>query len=181
MINVRKIVSLIAIGLFFVQVASAQTGRALSVVPDKLMNAQFKSLDDSEPIRLSAYRGKVMVVVLLASWCPPCGMAMKSLNELNEGRTLNGVNLIGLTLEDPNSDADNVRAFVRNYEIKFKVGWIGEEMTKALTDGDSIPQIFIINGEGLIVKRFVGWHPAKTSKLLRRIVKQARQNPPVMQ
>ncbi|HEV2914947.1 MAG TPA: TlpA disulfide reductase family protein [Pyrinomonadaceae bacterium] len=179
--SVRKVCILLAMSLLFAQAVPSQTRASLSVVPEKVANAEFPALDGSQAIRLSAYRPRVVVVALWASWCPACLMAMKRLDELSEGFSLNGVEVVGLTIEDPASGSENVRSFVRTYGTGFKIGWIGTEIARALTEEDAIPQIFVITGEGLIVSRIVGWHPDKSPKLLRKVVQQARRNPPVMQ
>ena len=179
--SISKACILIAISLLYAQVASAQTKASLSVVPAKVANAEFLSLDGSPSIRLSAYRKKVVVVALWASWCPPCGTALESLGDIKKGFASRGVEVIGLSIEDPKTEAEKVLSFLRIYKIDFKVGWISEEMAKALIERDSIPQIFVVAGDGLIVRRFIGWHPDKSSKLLRRTVKQALRYPPVMQ
>jgi thiol-disulfide isomerase/thioredoxin len=179
----RKIIFPATLCLLFNLTVIAQTGAKLELVPDKVMNAEFQALDGSSPIRLGLYRNRVTIIVLWASWCGPCLMALNKLNQLNREFAARGVEVIGLVVEDPQfeSEIEKVQAFVRESKISFQVGWMDAEMVKALTKQTIIPQLYVIAGDGVIVKKFMGWTPSRTTEMLRQAVEEARTNPPVRQ
>jgi peroxiredoxin len=69
-----------------------------------------------------------------------------------------GVEVIGLTTEDPKSDAVKVRDFAKEFNINYKLGWSPREVSLALMNGNtSIPQTFVIAPGGRIVTKFRGF------------------------
>lgn len=180
--DMKRLASLIAISFLMCQVALAQNKPKPEMIPEKVMNTEFRSLDDSAPIKLADYRGRIVVLVIWASWCGPCRQAVTSLNDLSKEFAYRRVEVIGLTVEDPAADAENVHKFSRDSKVDYKLGWMSEETGKELLgDKASIPQIFVITDDGLIVKRFHGFSPIKTIELLRNAIEQAYTNTPMKQ
>jgi thiol-disulfide isomerase/thioredoxin len=180
--KMKKVILLITACFLFYHAVAAQTGTKVEVVPDKVMDAEFRALDENAaPIRLAVYKNRVAVIFLWASWCGPCRMAAEKLNRLNKSLMSRGVEIIGLTVDDPETEADDLRSLVRNLKISFQIGWINKEMFEALTPLGTIPQIYVIAGDGVIVKKFIGWHPEKTIPSLTEAVEQVLINPPVRQ
>jgi peroxiredoxin len=69
-----------------------------------------------------------------------------------------GVEVIGLTTEDPESDEAKVREFAKEFNINYKLGWSPREVSLALMNGNqSIPQTFVIAPGGRIVTKFRGF------------------------
>lgn len=176
--KIRETLLLIALALLSLPCVTAQTRPKPDLIPDKLMDAELPALDDAAPIRLALYKNRVAVIILWASWCGPCTMAVEKLNRLNKELAARGVEVIGLTLEDPKADVESVRTFVRNSKISFQIGWINEELLKALTSQASIPQLYVIAGDRVIVKRIIGWSSSRMPALLLESVDQALTNPP---
>lgn len=175
----KMLVILIALSFLLCPVTLAQNKSKPKLLSEKVMNAEFQSIDESSSIKLSDYRGEIIVLVLWASWCGPCRMAMTGLSDFNKDYTYRGVEVIGLTLENPKTDAEDVRTFIRDSKPDYKLAWVNEAIAKEfLGDIASIPQIFVITDEGLIVKRLIGYNPTKTVEELREVVDQALTNPP---
>lgn len=68
------------------------------VVPDMT----FTQLSDDSVKRLSDFRGKVLLVNLWATWCPPCRKELPTLNRLQEAFADRG--LVVVTLSDEPGD-----------------------------------------------------------------------------
>jgi peroxiredoxin len=82
--------------------------------------------------------------------------------------------VVGLSTENAEDSADNVREFVHNYNVDYRVGWSGPEVAIALMQGrDAIPQSFIISRDGRVVKRFIGFNPISTPDQIREAVQEA--------
>jgi peroxiredoxin len=131
---------------------------AVSVAPLKdTTGASFKLAD---------FFGKVMVINLWATWCGPCRREIPELVKLHKEFHSRGVEVIGLSTEDPNASGEKVRKFIQDFQIDYRIGWAPVEVGVPLMQGhDAIPQIFVISRDGRILKHFVGFSPTYTSQL----------------
>jgi thiol-disulfide isomerase/thioredoxin len=129
---------------------------------------------NGESIKLSNYSGKVLLVNLWATWCGPCRNEIPELVKLHKEYQSRGVEMVGLTTEDPVSSAQLVQEFVRNFKVDYQVGWAPREVALALMQGrGSIPQSLIVTRNGRITKRFVGFNPRETPSLLKKALEEA--------
>lgn len=126
------------------------------------------------PIKLGDYSGKVLLVNLWATWCGPCRMETPELVKLNKEFRDRGVEMIGLSTEDPDDSAESVKHFVREYKVDYQIGWAKREVALELMRGKTnIPQSFIIAPDGRILKRFIGFNPQSTPAQLKQALEQA--------
>ena len=126
------------------------------------------------PIKLSSYNGKVLLVNLWATWCGPCRLETPELVKLHKEFRSQGVEVVGLSTEDPDASADKVREFVQNFDVDYRIGWATPEVAITLMQGrDAIPQSFVISRSGRIVRRFVGFNPMDTPKQIREAIEEA--------
>jgi thiol-disulfide isomerase/thioredoxin len=137
---------------------SASTSNS-SALPENVMQASINLLD-GQKTKLADYSGKVLIVDLWATWCGPCKQEIPHLVEIAKEYKGKGVEVIGLTNENPETDAEWVKQFSKAFNINYPIGWADDEMQAGLTLGrNSIPQTFIIGRDGKIVKHFVGFSP----------------------
>lgn len=142
---------------------------------EEVMNTELKELDGST-FRLADYRGRVILVNLWATWCGPCRSDIPNLVDLSQEFKARGVEVIGLTSEDPETDVEKVQDFVRAFRINYKIGWSDQSFVLALMQGkvrNSIPQSFVISRDGRVLKRFVGFNPIETPAKMRRALEEA--------
>ncbi|MFL6256757.1 MAG: TlpA family protein disulfide reductase [Pyrinomonadaceae bacterium] len=129
----------------------------LESVPAAAWNTEIQSVDGAK-FRLSDFKDKVVVVDLWATWCGPCRMEIPHLVDLQREYGAKGVEIIGLTTEDPSEDEAKVRDFAKEFKINYKLGWSPREVSLALMNGNgSIPQTFVIAPGGRIVTKFRGF------------------------
>jgi peroxiredoxin len=142
-------------------------------LPPVVLDTEMMSTN-GQPIKLSNYSGKVLLVNLWATWCGPCRNETPELVRLYNEYQERGVEMVGLSTEDPVASAENVQRFVREYNVNYHVGWVTREVAVALMQGrGSIPQSFIITRDGRIKKRFIGFHPIKTPPQLKQAIEEA--------
>jgi len=143
------------------------------MLPASVTEAELRALTGA-PIKLSNYSGKVLLVNLWATWCGPCRLETPELVKLNKEFRSQGLEVIGLSTENADESADQVREFVQNYKVDYRVGWSGSQVAVALMQGrDAIPQSFVISRSGRIVKRFVGFNAIATPDQIREAVQEA--------
>jgi len=149
------------------------TPAPILTLPASITEAELRALPGA-PIKLSSYAGKVLLVNLWATWCGPCRLETPELVKLHKEFRRQGVELVGLSTENPDASADNVREFVHDYNVDYRVGWATPEVAIALMQGrDAIPQSFVISRNGRVVKRFIGFNPMSTPAQIREAIQEA--------
>jgi thiol-disulfide isomerase/thioredoxin len=158
-----------------VQPGQPQTQAAGAVsVPASIWNTEIQSVDGGT-FRLSDYKDKVVVLDLWATWCGPCRLEIPHLVEVNKEYAGKGVQVIGLTTESPQFDADKVRDFAREMQINYKLGWARADIAQGLMEINgrpSIPQTFVIAPGGRIVTKFIGFSD-RIPTMIRAAIDQA--------
>jgi cytochrome c biogenesis protein CcmG, thiol:disulfide interchange protein DsbE len=153
--------------------APGRPGAGLNSLPRLVLDAENRAASGA-PIKLANYSGKVLLVNLWATWCGPCRRETPELVRLHKEYQSRGVEMIGLSTEDPVASAQSVTEFVREYDVDYHIGWATREVAQTLMQGrTSIPQSFIIARDGRILKRFVGFDPDKTPSQLKEALETA--------
>ena len=134
-------------------------------LPPEVALAPLKDANGAS-FKLADFFGKVVVVNFWATWCGPCRREIPELVKLHKEFQSRGVEMIGLTSEDPGASAEKVRKFIQDFQIDYRIGWATDQVSAPLMQGHTaIPQIFIISPDARILKRFVGFSPAYMSKI----------------
>jgi thiol-disulfide isomerase/thioredoxin len=145
----------------------------LTTLPANVVGAELKAVNGA-PIKLSNYAGKVLVVNLWATWCGPCRLEIPELVKLYKEFRGQGLEVVGLSTENPEASAEGVRRFVQDYDINYRVGWATADVALTLMQGrDAIPQSFVIGRDGRVVKRFVGFNQSATPGLMKEAIQEA--------
>lgn len=146
---------------------------ALATLPQPILDAENKATSGG-PIKLGNYSGKVLLVNLWATWCGPCRSEIPELVKLHKEFQSRGVEMIGLSTEDPEASAESVSDFVREYKVDYQIGWAKREVAATLMQGrGSIPQSFVIGRDGRIVRRFIGFRPDLTPGQIKAALEEA--------
>ncbi|HWQ33129.1 MAG TPA: TlpA disulfide reductase family protein [Blastocatellia bacterium] len=100
---------------------------------------------------------KVLVFDFWATWCGPCRLEIPHLVELQRDYKDKGVEVIGLSIEDPKIHTELVRNFAKEMNINYRLGFASDEMFSTFTAGSgSIPQTLIFDRNGKLVKHIRG-------------------------
>lgn len=146
---------------------------ALTELPPQVSVAPLKDVNGSS-FKLADFFGKVMVVNLWATWCGPCRREIPELVKLHKEFHSRGVEIVGLSTENPDASAEKVRKFIQDFQIDYRIGWAPGEVAAPLMQGhEAIPQIFVISRDGWILKHFVGFSAANTEAELKQALEDA--------
>ena len=141
-------------------------------LPPQVALAPLKDANGAS-FKLADFFGKVTVVNFWATWCGPCRREIPELVKLHREFQSRGVEVIGLSTEDPDASAEKVRKFIQDFHIDYRIGWASAEVGVPLMQGrTAIPQIFVISRDAFILKRFVGYS-ANTSTELKQVLEDA--------
>jgi thiol-disulfide isomerase/thioredoxin len=112
---------------------------------------------DGNNLKLSDYKGKVLIVDFWATWCPPCRKGIPDLIELKRKYGANGFEVIGVSV-DTDTKGD-VIPFVQQNGINYPVVYGDTDVTDRFGGINSIPSSFVIDKNGIIVASYVGLTP----------------------
>lgn len=122
----------------------------------KAADFRLKTLEGKE-IKLSDFRGKIVIVDFWATWCPPCRKGIPDLISLQEEYKKDLV-VIGISLDQQNTIKD-LKPFIENYKINYPVVLGDEKVVKDYGGINAIPTSFIIDQKGNIVDSHIGLVP----------------------
>jgi cytochrome c biogenesis protein CcmG/thiol:disulfide interchange protein DsbE len=153
---------LIAIGLMFVFVTNDQYGNVfavpseLSAVPNEMdyeaPQLELTSLDGTQ-VSLAGLRGRVVLVNLWATWCPPCLQEMPTLNAFYEKYKDQEFVLIGVNQEE---SREIVAPFVEDFGLSFPI-WLDEgPLAQQAFKTVNLPSSYVIDREGRIRLMWIG-------------------------
>ena len=155
--------SLVALCLFAVSCKKAEE-RAVGE-SGKAPEFTFTSLQGSA-MRLSELRGKVVIVEFWATWCPPCREAIPELNKVSEKFRDKNVQLLGISVDKGGDALVSVSAFVKEHAVVYPVMVDNVNVAYGVS---GIPALFIIDKEGKVVKRHMGFFPGLAETLSKEV------------
>lgn len=114
----------------------------------------FTLLDtNGNKVKLSDYKGKVVILDFWATWCPPCRKGIPDLVELKKTYKDNIV-IIGISMD---TDSKNdVVPFMKEYGINYKIVYGDNDVVQKYGNISAIPTSFIIDQSGKVITSFVG-------------------------
>jgi thiol-disulfide isomerase/thioredoxin len=120
---------------------------------------------DGRRASLEDLRGQVVVLDFWATYCPPCREEIPHLVRLQRQFGPQGFKVIGLNVGGPD-DRPKVPEFVKLYGIQYQLAEPDDETTRLfLADNDAIPQTFVLDRRGRLVRHFVGYDAEVASEL----------------
>lgn len=113
---------------------------------------------DGDEVKLSSYAGKVIVINVWGSWCPPCRAEADELAAAANEVMPKGVVFLGINTRD--NSADNARAFERSQKVPYpSIYDPGGENLLAFhrtLSPNSIPSTVIIDKQGRVAASIMG-------------------------
>jgi peroxiredoxin len=125
------------------------------VKPENRRMAPDFVLDDAsgKPVKLSDFRGKVVLLNFWATWCAPCNLEIPWFMELQDKYRDSGFAALGVSLDENGWDA--VRPYIDERKVNYRV-MVGNDDVAQLYGAASLPTTFLIDKSGRIAGTHVG-------------------------
>ncbi len=118
-----------------------------------------------QPVSLSQFRGKVVILDFWATWCGPCRMSMPILEKLQEEHP-NDLKLLAINLEE---SRDEVRDYVARRNIRTTVLLDLEGKVGRTYGSESIPMQVLIDKKGIVRDIKIGFSPRMGDQLRKQL------------
>lgn len=108
---------------------------------------------DGQRRTLAAYRGKIVVLAIGATWCPPCRQEIPALKAYAPEAASRGIALVAI---DTGEAAAPVAALIEKTGIRYPVFLDPQQRYWHYYDVTAIPEIVVLNRAGIPVKAYTG-------------------------
>ncbi len=108
---------------------------------------------DGQMLRLSEYRGKVILLDFWASWCAPCRDEIPSFVDWQNRYRAQGLQVIGISMDDSAAPA---RSFYQEFRMNYPVALVDEKLVQSYGGVLGLPVNFIIGRDGRIRAKHLG-------------------------
>ena len=126
-----------------------------SVLPQDVKAPQFELRDiNGRIVRLSDYKGKVVLINFWATWCPPCRAEMPDLVRLQREHARQGLQIIGITY--PPESKTRVRRFARSLKVNYPIILGSRQIKVRFSSEETLPLTVVINRDGKVSDIIVG-------------------------
>ena len=105
-------------------------------------------------VKLSDYRGKVVLLDFWATWCGPCKIEIPWFKEFERQNKDKGFAVIGVAMDDEGWDV--VKPFAQQLAINYRLVVGDDELAKQFGGVDALPTTFLIDREGRIASVHIG-------------------------
>jgi thiol-disulfide isomerase/thioredoxin len=118
----------------------------------------FSWSENDKEIKLSDYKGKVILLNFWATWCPPCKKELPALSEISKDLEGKSFQMIGVSVdENPDALVTFLKSNALPYTILHESTGLFDKYVMNLGGGQGyIPQTFIIDKNGKVVETIVG-------------------------
>ena len=110
---------------------------------------------DSVTLR-ERYAGRVTLVNIWATWCAPCREEMPSMQEAYARLKDRGFAVAAVSIDE--GSVDDIRKFVREFGLTFDILHDRTGRIQQVYQTTGVPESFLVDRNGVIVKRLIGSH-----------------------
>jgi cytochrome c biogenesis protein CcmG/thiol:disulfide interchange protein DsbE len=146
---VPALVSLAAVGLLALLLFGLLRTDSTAKVAGRAFPAKALPVLNGTGVKsLAAWRGKVVVVNVFASWCPPCKTETPLLEREHRRLLKRGATVVGITYDDAPGDT---RAFAQRNGVTFPILRDAEGSVAHALGVRGVPETFVLDRTGRIV------------------------------
>lgn len=129
------------------------------------------SADGGQPLAISSLKGKTVVMDFWATWCAPCKIQHPMIEKLETKYAGKGVVFLSV---DSDTDRSLVAPFVK--EMNWKGPIYFDAGISHLLNVSSIPTVIVLDQNGRISSRMIGFIPERFEDMLSERIEETRAN-----
>ena len=160
----RWLPALLSGWLMLLPAMAAVTG---SAAPDFTLKSA-----SGENLKLSEYRGEVVLINFWASWCGPCRQEMPALDELHNRYRALGFTVLGVNVEE---DSRKAREVLKDLQVSFPVLLDDRSTVSRLYDIVAMPSTVLVDRNGNIRYLHKGYQPGLEDVYLQQVRELIRE------
>jgi cytochrome c biogenesis protein CcmG, thiol:disulfide interchange protein DsbE len=129
------------------------------------------ALPGGAPKTIADYRGKVVLLNIWATWCPPCRVEMPSMERLHRKLAGTDFRLVAVSVDE--DDSTVVKRFAKDLGLTFEILHDKSGAIRQIYQTTGVPESFVIDRDGVIVKKVIGaadWESPANENLIRRLL-----------
>lgn len=115
---------------------------------------------DGKTLKLSDYKGKMVIIDFWATWCPPCRKGIPDLISLKKKYGSKGLEVIGVSVDQDTKP--DVVPFIKSQGINYPVVYADNNVIMKYGGINAIPTTFVIDKTGKVVASYQGLYPVST-------------------
>ncbi len=108
---------------------------------------------DGKPVKLSDYRGKLVLLDFWATWCTPCRAEIPRFIDWQQKYGAQGLVVLGVSMDDSSKDAAD---YAREMKITYPVVMGTPQVADSYGGVLGLPVNLLISRDGRIVNKYVG-------------------------
>jgi cytochrome c biogenesis protein CcmG/thiol:disulfide interchange protein DsbE len=105
-------------------------------------------------VKLSDYRGKVVLLNFWATWCGPCKMEIPWFVQFQQQYRSKGFEVLGVAMDDDGWTA--VKPYIAEKKMNYRVVLGSDQVANVYGGIDSLPTTFVIDQQGKIEATHIG-------------------------
>jgi peroxiredoxin len=128
---------------------------------------------DGQMVGLADYKGKVVLLNIWATWCPPCVDEMPSMEKLYQALQGEGFEILAVSIDE--SGAQDVLPFMKKHKLSFPALIDSRGTLKGLYQTSGVPESFIIDKDGIVVEKVIGprdWAVPEAIRFFRNLIRR---------
>lgn len=125
---------------------------------------------DEQEIKLSDYRGKIILLNFWATFCTPCRMEMPSLQAISIKYQDDDVIVVAVSVDSGREKA--VKKWIKKMKLEFPIALEGQNAGN-IYEVSALPVTFIIGKQGQLIGRILGereWNSEETTELIESLL-----------
>jgi thiol-disulfide isomerase/thioredoxin len=115
-----------------------------------------------QPLKLSALRGKVVLVDFWASWCEPCKKELPLLDKMAPRLRARGIEIVAVNIDDDKKKADD---FLKSHNLHLVAVTDKDKRIVGKYEPPKMPSSFVVDKGGVVRAVHGGFEPGDEAKL----------------